>query len=43
MALKKYRKEQNWQGADEVRIEIERRGYSIEDTKAGQIVKKKSP
>ncbi|MBI3631378.1 MAG: cysteine--tRNA ligase [Candidatus Staskawiczbacteria bacterium] len=35
----KYRKEQNWQKADEVRIEIEKKGYLIEDTKNGQIVK----
>jgi len=35
----KYRKEQNWQKSDEVRKEIEKKGYSVEDTKEGQIVK----
>ncbi|TSC93838.1 MAG: cysteinyl-tRNA synthetase [Parcubacteria group bacterium Licking1014_1] len=39
----KYRKEQNWQKADEIRIEIEKQGYLLEDTKTGQIIKKKSP
>jgi cysteinyl-tRNA synthetase len=35
----KYRNQQNWQKADETRIEIEKKGYSVEDTKAGQIIK----
>ncbi|MBI1866344.1 MAG: class I tRNA ligase family protein [Candidatus Staskawiczbacteria bacterium] len=35
----KYRKEQNWQRADEIRIEIEKMGYIMEDTKEGQIIR----
>lgn len=35
-----YRKEQNWQKADEVRLQIERQGFLIEDTKEGPILKK---
>ncbi len=38
-AREKYRKEQNWQKADEVRIEIEKMGYLMEDTKEGQIIR----
>ncbi|MEK7540911.1 MAG: cysteine--tRNA ligase [Patescibacteria group bacterium] len=38
-ARKKYRNEQNWQKADEIRIEIEKQGYLVEDTKTGQIIK----
>lgn len=36
---KKYRQEQNWQKADEIRMELEKKGYLVEDTKAGQIIK----
>ncbi len=36
----KFRKEQNWAKSDELRAEIERQGYIIEDTKDGAIVKK---
>ncbi|OGZ70003.1 MAG: cysteine--tRNA ligase [Candidatus Staskawiczbacteria bacterium RIFCSPLOWO2_01_FULL_33_9] len=36
----KYRKEQNWQKADEVRMEIEKFGYLVEDKKEGQSIKK---
>jgi len=35
----KFRKEKNWKLADEVRKEIERRGYRIEDTEKGPIIK----
>lgn len=35
----KYRNQQNWQKADEIRLEIEKKGYLVEDTKAGQIIK----
>ncbi|MDO8486464.1 MAG: cysteine--tRNA ligase [Candidatus Staskawiczbacteria bacterium] len=38
----KYRKEKNWQKADEIRLEIEKKGYLIEDTKDGQIIKNPS-
>ncbi len=34
------RKEQNWQKADEVRQEIEKYGYIVQDTKDGQVLKK---
>ncbi|MBI2054284.1 MAG: cysteine--tRNA ligase [Candidatus Staskawiczbacteria bacterium] len=36
----KYREEQNWQKADEVRKKIEQQGFLIEDTKDGPIIKK---
>ena len=35
-----YRKTQEWQKADEVRREIETKGYTIEDTDKGPVVKK---
>lgn len=35
----KFRKEQNWQKSDELRIEIEKQGYSVEDTKSGPVIK----
>ncbi len=35
----KYRKEQNWQKADEIRMEIEKKGYLVEDTKEEQIIR----
>ncbi|MBI2049845.1 MAG: cysteine--tRNA ligase [Candidatus Staskawiczbacteria bacterium] len=39
----KYRKEKKWQKADEIRKEIENRGYLVQDSKEGKIVKKNSP
>lgn len=36
----KYRKEENWQKADEIRKKIEKMGYKIEDTKEGPKIKK---
>ncbi len=36
----KYRKEENWQKADEIRKEIEKLGYQIEDTETGPKIKK---
>ena len=36
----KYRKEKNWQKADEAREEIEKKGFRIEDTKEGVKIKK---
>lgn len=36
----KYRKEKNWQKADEARKEIERKGFKVEDTKEGAKIKK---
>jgi cysteinyl-tRNA synthetase len=36
----RYRKEKNWQKADEAREEIERKGFRIEDTKEGAKIKK---
>ena len=35
----KYRKEQNWQKADEIRTRIEKMGYLVEDTNEGQVIK----
>jgi len=35
----KYRQQQNWLKSDEIRLELEKKGYLVEDTKAGQIVK----
>ena len=35
----KYRKNQDWQKADEVRMEIEKQGYTIEDTANGPVIK----
>ena len=35
----KFRKEQNWQKSDELRREMEKQGYSVEDTPSGPIVK----
>ena len=34
-----YRKNKEWQKSDEIRKEIEKQGYSIEDTKDGTTVK----
>jgi cysteinyl-tRNA synthetase len=34
-----YRKEQNWQKSDELRREIEKNGFTVEDTKDGSVVK----
>jgi len=39
---KKYRQEKNWEKADEIRKEIEKSGYLIEDTEKGTKIKKKS-
>jgi len=36
----KYRKEKNWQKADEARKEIEKMGYRVEDTEEGPKIKK---
>ena len=36
-----YRKEKNWQKADEIRQEIKKEGYWVEDTKEGPLLKKK--
>ncbi len=36
----RFRKEQKWQKADEVRMEIEKQGFTVEDTKSGPVVKK---
>ena len=38
-AREKFRKEENWQKADEVRREMEKLGYSVEDTNSGPVVK----
>ena len=35
-----YRKSGDWQKADELRMEIEKYGYSVEDTKEGPVLKK---
>lgn len=35
----KYRKNNNFEKADQIRLEIEKKGYLVEDTKTGQIVK----
>jgi cysteinyl-tRNA synthetase len=35
----KARKNQDWQKSDTLRNEIEKHGYSVEDTKTGPIVK----
>lgn len=35
-----YRKSGNWQKADEIRLEIEKYGYSVDDTKEGPVLKK---
>jgi cysteinyl-tRNA synthetase len=34
-----YRKQKNWQKADELRIRIQRMGYRIEDTSEGPKIK----
>jgi len=36
----RFRKEQKWQKADEVRMEIEKQGFTVEDTKSGPVIKK---
>jgi len=35
-----YRKEKNWQKSDELRLQIEKQGYTVEDTPAGPVVKR---
>ena len=35
-----FRKKQDWQKADQVRIEIEKEGFIIEDTKEGPVIRK---
>jgi len=37
----KYRKEKEWQKADEVRLEVEKQGYAIKDTDSGPTIEKK--
>lgn len=37
---KKFRKQQNWQKSDELRAEIEKQGFSVEDTPSGPSMKK---
>lgn len=39
-ARENYRKEQEWQKADEARKEIEKYGFSVDDTKDGTVLKK---
>lgn len=39
-AREKFRKNQDWQKADKVRQEIEKQGFTIEDTKDGPVIKK---
>lgn len=39
----KYRQEKNWKLSDEVRQEIQEKGYLVEDTKKGPKIKKLSP
>ena len=34
------RKNQDWQKSDELRMEIEKQGYLVEDTKSGPVIKK---
>jgi len=36
----KFRKEQNWQKSDELRAQIEKQGFTVEDTKQGPALKK---
>jgi len=36
----KFRKQQNWQKSDELRVEIEKHGFTVEDTPSGPVVKK---
>ncbi|KKQ23559.1 MAG: Cysteinyl-tRNA ligase [Parcubacteria group bacterium GW2011_GWA2_37_10] len=36
----KYRQQQNWQKSDELRAEIEKQGFIIEDTSSGPVLKK---
>ena len=35
----KFRKQQNWQKSDELRAEIEKRGFTVEDTPSGPAIK----
>ncbi len=35
-----YRKSMDWQKADEMRKEIEKYGFSVDDTKDGTVIKK---
>lgn len=35
-----FRKSQNWGKADEARMQIEKQGYTIEDTKSGPVIKR---
>jgi len=39
LAREKYRKNQEWQKADQMRQEIEKQGFTIEDTKDGPVAK----
>jgi cysteinyl-tRNA synthetase len=39
-AREKYRKNQEWEKADKARIEMEKKGFAVEDTKDGLIIKK---
>ena len=39
-AREQYRKAQDWQKADQVRQEIEKYGYAVDDTKDGTVLKK---
>lgn len=39
LARENFRKNQEWQKADEVRHQIEKQGYTVEDTKDGPVVK----
>ena len=34
-----YRKNQEWQKADQARMEIEKQGFTVEDTKSGPAIK----
>ncbi len=36
----KFRKQQNWQKSDELRLEIEKHGFTVEDTKTGPAIKR---
>jgi cysteinyl-tRNA synthetase len=39
MSREKYREEKNWQKADEIRQEVKKMGYWIEDTEKGPKIK----
>ncbi len=36
----KFRQEKNWQKSDELRLQIEKQGYTVEDTPSGPVVKR---